>query len=81
MITTAVTDSAVERIDGDRARVLVYADQSSVSTAGTTKGGKQQKAQDQGSTRAPCSPWTSSTGTAAGSSRTSTPSAAEPPSR
>ncbi|MEU0405387.1 hypothetical protein ABZ318_35315 [Streptomyces sp. NPDC006197] len=46
VITTTVTDSAVERIDGDRARVLVYADQSSVSTAG---GGKQQtKAQDQG---------------------------------
>ncbi|MGA5218556.1 hypothetical protein ACPCAE_21160 [Streptomyces cinereoruber] len=48
VITTAVTDSAVERIDGDRARVLVYADQSSVSTAGTAKGGKQQKDQDQG---------------------------------
>ncbi|MEW1901320.1 hypothetical protein [Streptomyces sp. NPDC086147] len=49
VITTAVTDSAVERIDGERARVLVYADQSSVSTAGTAKtGGKQPKAQDQG---------------------------------
>ncbi|MFF8375412.1 hypothetical protein ACF07V_04630 [Streptomyces sp. NPDC015661] len=51
VITTTVTDSAVERIDGDRARVLVYADQSSVSTAGTvrTGGGKQKpKAQDQG---------------------------------
>ncbi|GGV08810.1 membrane protein [Streptomyces litmocidini] len=50
VITTTVTDSAVERIDGDRARVLVYADQSSVSTAGTRRtGGKQQsKAQDQG---------------------------------
>jgi Mce-associated membrane protein len=35
VITTTVTDSAVERIDGDRARVLVYADQSSVSTAAT----------------------------------------------
>ncbi|MFE9134834.1 hypothetical protein [Streptomyces sp. NPDC007355] len=47
VITTTVTDSAVERIDGDRARVLVYADQSSVSTAGT--GGKQgKKGQDQG---------------------------------
>ncbi|MFF9476090.1 hypothetical protein ACF1E9_26150 [Streptomyces roseolus] len=44
VITTTVTDSAVERIDGDRARVLVYADQSSVSTAGTPK----KKAQDQG---------------------------------
>ncbi|WP_432112960.1 hypothetical protein [Streptomyces sp. S1] len=49
VITTTVTDSAVERIDGERARVLVYADQSSVSTAGTAKaGGKQSKAQDQG---------------------------------
>ncbi|MEU8762352.1 hypothetical protein [Streptomyces sp. NPDC048659] len=45
VITTTVTDSAVERIDGDRARVLVYADQSSVATAGTKKGAK---AQDQG---------------------------------
>ncbi|MFB8773303.1 hypothetical protein [Streptomyces broussonetiae] len=35
VITTTVTESAVERIDGDRARVLVFADQSSVSTAGT----------------------------------------------
>lgn len=34
VITTTVTESAVERIDGDRARVLVYADQSSVGTAG-----------------------------------------------
>ncbi|MGW4723310.1 hypothetical protein [Streptomyces sp. NPDC004291] len=49
VITTTVTDSAVERIDGERARVLVYADQSSVSTAGTAKaGGKQSKTQDQG---------------------------------
>ncbi|MFE3071456.1 hypothetical protein [Streptomyces sp. NPDC059247] len=51
VITTVVTDSAVERIDGDRARVLVYADQSSVSTAGTrgAKGGsKESKARDQG---------------------------------
>ncbi|MEU1055333.1 hypothetical protein ABZ397_22655 [Streptomyces sp. NPDC005876] len=37
VITTTVTDSAVERVDGDRARVLVYADQSSVSTAGGKK--------------------------------------------
>ncbi|MFF3350772.1 hypothetical protein [Streptomyces sp. NPDC002779] len=37
VITTTVTDSAVERIDGDRARVLVYADQSSVNTAGDKK--------------------------------------------
>ncbi|MFD8206691.1 hypothetical protein ACFV2S_09845 [Streptomyces sp. NPDC059695] len=44
VITTTVTDSAVERIDGDRARVLVYADQSSVSTAGSGKA----KADDQG---------------------------------
>ncbi|MFI0990363.1 hypothetical protein [Streptomyces exfoliatus] len=54
VITTTVTDSAVERIDGDRARVLVYADQSSVSTAGTAerqpKTPKQprKQAQDQG---------------------------------
>ncbi|MFJ8133079.1 hypothetical protein [Streptomyces hydrogenans] len=53
VITTTVTDSAVERIDGDRARVLVYADQSSVSTAGPAKpkAGKGQpkaQAQDQG---------------------------------
>ncbi|GAA2311873.1 hypothetical protein OKJ48_05715 [Streptomyces kunmingensis] len=33
VVTTTVTDAAVERIDGDRARVLVYADQSSTSTA------------------------------------------------
>ncbi|MFD3334756.1 hypothetical protein ACFWV1_19200 [Streptomyces sp. NPDC058700] len=44
VITTTVTDSAVERIDGDRARVLVYADQSSVSTAG----GQRTKAEDRG---------------------------------
>ncbi|EGJ73025.1 putative integral membrane protein [Streptomyces sp. Tu6071] len=33
VVTTTVTDSAVERIEGDRARVLVFADQSSTSTA------------------------------------------------
>jgi Mce-associated membrane protein len=43
VITTTVTDSGVERIDGDRARVLVYADQSSVSTAA-----KSAKTDDQG---------------------------------
>ena len=42
VITTTVTDSAVERIDGDRARVLVYADQSSVATGG------EKTAQDEG---------------------------------
>ncbi len=41
MITTAVTETAVERIDGDRARVLVYADQSSVATAGREAGAGQ----------------------------------------
>ncbi|MFF6794003.1 hypothetical protein ACFY9C_33620 [Streptomyces filamentosus] len=41
VITTTVTDSAVERIDGDRARVLVYADQTSVSTAGPAAAGKK----------------------------------------
>ncbi|SDC15055.1 hypothetical protein [Streptomyces prasinopilosus] len=57
LITTTVTESAVERIDGDRARVLVYADQSSVATAGTgpaaDKGGKaargeRERRQDEG---------------------------------
>ncbi|WP_329276217.1 hypothetical protein [Streptomyces sp. NBC_00691] len=48
VITTTVTDSAVERIDGDRARVLVYADQSSVSTAGGSSKDKAAKAKDQG---------------------------------
>ncbi|ASY31461.1 MULTISPECIES: hypothetical protein [unclassified Streptomyces] len=33
VVTTTATDSAVERIEGDRARVLVFADQSSTSTA------------------------------------------------
>ncbi|MFC7510793.1 hypothetical protein ACFQV4_07105 [Streptomyces thermocarboxydus] len=44
VITTAVTETAVERIDGDRARVLLYADQSSVATAG----GKADAKQDDG---------------------------------
>ncbi|MFG3039586.1 hypothetical protein ACGFYZ_22090 [Streptomyces sp. NPDC048330] len=48
VITTTVTDSAVERIDGDRARVLVYADQSSVSTAGRPAKGTAATAADQG---------------------------------
>ncbi|MFD3324933.1 hypothetical protein [Streptomyces sp. NPDC058701] len=49
VVTTTVTDSAVERIDGDRARVLIYADQSSVGTAGTGKQAPEgQAAQDQG---------------------------------
>ncbi|MEV7728787.1 hypothetical protein AB0P15_29215 [Streptomyces sp. NPDC087917] len=43
VITTTVTDSAVERIDGDRARVLVFADQSSVGTAGTEKPSPQDQ--------------------------------------
>ncbi|MFF2507048.1 hypothetical protein ACFVTY_27280 [Streptomyces sp. NPDC058067] len=34
VITTTVTESAVERISGDRARVLVFADQSSSTTHG-----------------------------------------------
>ncbi|MBT3151297.1 hypothetical protein HTV45_10455 [Streptomyces sp. CHD11] len=42
VITTTATETAVERIDGDRARVLVYADQSSVATAGN------KAAQDEG---------------------------------
>lgn len=49
VITTTVTESAVERIDGDRARVLVYADQSSVSTAGTAKDAKDaEEPKDEG---------------------------------
>jgi Mce-associated membrane protein len=55
VITTTVTDSAVERIDGNRARVLVYADQSSVSTAGggtgATRGeerGQEERADEEG---------------------------------
>ncbi|MFE2281065.1 hypothetical protein ACFXAE_28330 [Streptomyces sp. NPDC059454] len=43
VITTTVTESAVERIDGHRARVLVYADQSSVGTAGNAKDAKDAK--------------------------------------
>ncbi|MEU3369007.1 hypothetical protein ABZ734_00705 [Streptomyces sp. NPDC006660] len=35
VLTTTVTESGVEMIDGSRARVLVYADQSSTRTAGT----------------------------------------------
>ncbi|MFE5603251.1 hypothetical protein ACFQ8O_29180 [Streptomyces coelicoflavus] len=53
VITTTVTESAVERIDGDRARVLVYADQSSVATRGDKSGtgkaaGDEKAAQDEG---------------------------------
>ncbi|MFI2377407.1 hypothetical protein ACH5AO_20375 [Streptomyces sp. NPDC018964] len=43
VITTTVTESAVERIDGHRARVLVYADQSSVATTGSAKDTKATK--------------------------------------
>ncbi|WP_108986854.1 hypothetical protein [Streptomyces coelicoflavus] len=53
VLTTTVTESAVERIDGDRARVLVYADQSSVATRGDKSGTKEaagdgNAAQDEG---------------------------------
>ncbi|MGC3003980.1 hypothetical protein ACPF8X_37805, partial [Streptomyces sp. G35A] len=48
VITTTVTESAVERIDGDRARVLVYADQSSVATAGGKAAAGRKAARDQG---------------------------------
>lgn len=37
VVTTTVTDSAVQRIEGDRARVLVFADQSSAGTADKAK--------------------------------------------
>jgi Mce-associated membrane protein len=43
VLTTTVTDTGVEMIDGDRARVLVFADQrdtSTASTAGTAGAGK-----------------------------------------
>ncbi|WP_031044809.1 hypothetical protein [Streptomyces sp. NRRL F-5650] len=56
VITTTVTESAVERLDGDRARVLVYADQSSVATGGKKRatdekskaGAGEQDARDEG---------------------------------
>ncbi|MET9744522.1 hypothetical protein ABZZ92_02255 [Streptomyces ardesiacus] len=56
VITTTVTESAVERLDGDRARVLVYADQSSVATGGkksatdekSKAGAGEEAAQDEG---------------------------------
>jgi Mce-associated membrane protein len=48
VITTAVTESAVERIDGDRARVLVYADQSSVATRGKKGKAGEEAARDEG---------------------------------
>ncbi|CAL9442103.1 hypothetical protein [Streptomyces sp. enrichment culture] len=48
VITTTVTESAVERIDGDRARVLVYADQSSVATSGKKGTAGEDAAQDDG---------------------------------
>ncbi|MEV5755395.1 hypothetical protein AB0L61_01265 [Streptomyces tendae] len=48
VITTTVTESAVERIDGDRARVLVYADQSSVATSGKKSKAGEETAQDEG---------------------------------
>lgn len=41
VLTTTVTDAAVEQIDGDRARVLLFADQRSVRTG--AKGGKAGK--------------------------------------
>ncbi|MFF0685104.1 hypothetical protein ACFYUG_03225 [Streptomyces albogriseolus] len=48
VITTTVTETGVERIDGDRARVLVYADQSSVATAGGKAGEQRNAARDEG---------------------------------
>ncbi|MCQ6551611.1 hypothetical protein NPS70_00110 [Streptomyces sp. C10-9-1] len=44
VLTTTVTDSAVERVEGDRARVLVYADQSSTRTAAEGAAGDTGKA-------------------------------------
>ncbi|MER7489563.1 hypothetical protein ABTY20_27420 [Streptomyces sp. NPDC126497] len=48
VITTTVTESAVERIDGPRARVLVYADQSSVATAGRKAAADEAAGTDEG---------------------------------
>ncbi|MEU7278154.1 hypothetical protein AB0A69_05085 [Streptomyces sp. NPDC045431] len=41
VLTTTVTESGVERINGDRARVLVYADQTNTRTAGTAAAAKK----------------------------------------
>jgi Mce-associated membrane protein len=38
VLTTTVTGTGVETLDGDRARVLVFADQSNTSTATTSAG-------------------------------------------
>ncbi|MEZ3179789.1 hypothetical protein KYY02_14180 [Streptomyces pimonensis] len=48
VITTTVTESAVGRIDGHRARVLVYADQSSVATAGDSTAADGAGGRDEG---------------------------------
>ncbi|MFH8441321.1 hypothetical protein ACH4D3_08840 [Streptomyces sp. NPDC018026] len=53
VITTTVTESAVERIDGDRARVLVYADQSSVATTGKKAATEQKDKAGEGAAAAP----------------------------
>ncbi|MGW4651625.1 hypothetical protein [Kitasatospora sp. NPDC004289] len=39
VLTTTVTDAAVSALDGDRARLLVFADQRNTSTAADAKGG------------------------------------------
>ncbi|MEU6486882.1 hypothetical protein [Streptomyces sp. NPDC046887] len=43
VLTTTVTHTGVELIDGDRARVLVYADQRNTRTAAAEKGAKGAK--------------------------------------
>ncbi|UNZ16445.1 hypothetical protein [Streptomyces sp. 891-h] len=43
LLTTTVTDSAVTTLEGDRARVLLFADQHSTRTAGSAKDGKDGK--------------------------------------
>ncbi|WP_441248880.1 hypothetical protein [Kitasatospora sp. McL0602] len=40
VLTTTVTDSGVEQLDGDRARLLLFADQRNTSTAAAGAGGK-----------------------------------------
>ncbi|MEU3195063.1 hypothetical protein ABZ686_31575 [Streptomyces sp. NPDC006992] len=47
VLTTTVTDSAVTELEGDRARVLLFADQHSARTAG--KAGKQSDSGKSGS--------------------------------
>ncbi|MFI8848681.1 hypothetical protein ACIGW3_00510 [Streptomyces sp. NPDC053499] len=51
LLTTTVTDSAVTTLEGDRARVLLFADQHSTRTAGSAKDGKDSKNKAKGETK------------------------------